>query len=157
MTVEQSKEIGRKETIKWTLYTFLIVELILLLIETRADFANGVIFFVERHKDSFYLPLVIVLFAVTYFLGPRNGKDILILKKHFFLTPFKYGLFTIWIVLAFACLGGLFRETDRHYSIFKGFLKFILEPFLLSTSILLIPIAIYAYFCGDRIRKKNIG
>ena len=156
MTIEQSKTFGRKETIKWTLYTFLIVELIFLLIETRGDFANGIIFFIEGHKHPFYLPMVTILFIVTYFLGPRNGKGILILKKHFFLTPFKYGLLTIWIVLAFACLGGLFRETDRHYSIFQSFLKFILEPFMWSTLILLIPVAIYAYFCGDRIRKKSI-
>jgi hypothetical protein len=156
MTIEQAEKIGRIETLKWTFYTFLAVELYFMFKETSGDFANGILFFIERHKHPFYLPMVSLLFIVTYFIGTRNGKDILLFDKHFFLAPFKHGLFTVWIVLAFACLGGLFWETDRQgYGIQERLLKFFLEPFVRSTIILLIPLAFYAYFCGDRILKKK--
>lgn len=155
MNIEQARSLGRKETLKWTFYTFLAGDLIFLFFATKGDFANGILFFIDWHQDPYYFTTVTVLFVVTYFVGPKNGEDILIRKKHFFLTPFKYGLFTICIVIAFACLTGLFRETDRHYSVAQSFVKFVLEPFIQTTIILLIPVGIYAYFCGDRIRGKE--
>jgi hypothetical protein len=87
MTIEQAKNLGRKETIKWTLYTFLIVELIFLFLETRGDFANGIIFFIEGHKNSYYLSMVIILFTGTYYFGPKKRNGYSYSWEAFFSNP----------------------------------------------------------------------
>jgi hypothetical protein len=113
MNIEQAKKIGQRETLKWTLYTFLIGELIFMFLETRGDFANGIIFFIEGHKNIHYLVMVAILFTVTYFSGQRNGTEILILGRHFYITPFKYGLLTIWVVLVYGSTVGLLKQNDK--------------------------------------------
>ena len=157
MNIEQAKDSGQRETLKWTLYTFLAGELIQMVLETRGDFANGIIFFIEGHKNVHYLVMVSILFTVTYFVGRRNGKEILILGRHFYLTPFKYGLLTIWIVLAYGSIVGLVKHNDQDSSgVLEMVRTYIFEPYTRTTLVLLIPIAIYSYYCGDRIRKTKL-
>jgi hypothetical protein len=157
MSIEVAEKSGRRETLKWTLYTFLVIELVFMLIETNGDFANGIIFFIEGHKNVHYLAMVTILFAVTYLVGQRNGKEILILGRHFFITPFKYGLLTIWIVLAYGSVVGLLKQNNKDaIGTFEMIRSYILVPYIRTTLILLIPLAIYSYYCGDRIKRSNI-
>jgi hypothetical protein len=157
MSIELAEKSGRRETLKWTLYTFLIMELVFMLIETSGDFANGIIFFIEGHKNVHYMVMVTILFGVTYLLGQRNGKEILILGRHFFVTPFKYGLLTIWTLLAYGSVVGLVKQNDRDsIGTFETIRTYILEPYMRTTLILLIPLAIYSYYCGDRIKRSIV-
>ena len=157
MDIEQAKKIGQNETLKWTLYIFLIGELVFMFFETRGDFANGIIFFIAKHQNIHYLVMVTLLFAVASFVGGRNGKEILVLGRHFFITPFKYGLLTIWIVLAYGCLVGLSNSNDQDsIDTFEMIRTYILTPYLRTTLILLIPLVIYSYCCGSRIKKSKI-
>ncbi|MBI3220534.1 MAG: hypothetical protein HYZ44_13555 [Bacteroidetes bacterium] len=156
MTIEQAKNVGQRETLKCTLYTYLGGELIFLVLMVGADFANGIIFFIDGHRNIHFLAMVTILFSVTYFAGQQNGKDILILGSHFFLTPFKYGLFTIWIVVAYASAVGLLKhDATNAISTFEKIRIYILVPYMRNTLVLLIPLLIYAYYCGDRIRNSR--
>lgn len=136
MNIERAKKTGQKETLKWTLYAFLVGELIFMFLETRGDFASGIIFFIEGHKNIHYLVMVAILFIVTYFAGQRNGNEILILGRHIFMTPFKYGLLTIWIVLAYGSAVGLFKQMDKEsIGTFEKIRTYILEPYIRTTVI----------------------
>jgi hypothetical protein len=154
MTIEQAAKFGQRETIKWTLYTFLAVELVFLYNERPGDLPNGILFFIERHKNIHYLAIGAILSALTYFLGQRNGKEILILDRHFFVTPFKYGLLTVWVILAYVVVVTLVKQTDKDsIGTIEMIRIYILEPYIRTTLIFIIPLAIYAYFCGDRIKR----
>lgn len=156
MTKEQAENLGRNETLKWILYLFLFFEFVFLILETKSDLANGIIFFVDAHRNGLYLTMLIMVAISTYFVGQKNGRDILINGKHFFLTPFRNGLITIWIVLGFGCLSGLFIETDRPLmSTLDRLLAFILKPYLWITLIVSAPLALSSYYCGNSIRNKS--
>ena len=158
MSIEQAKSLGQKETLKWTLYIFLVCELVAMLFEISGDFANGIIFFIGQHMNIHYLIMVAILFTVTNLVGQKNGKEVLILRRNFFITPFKYGLLTIWIVLAYGTVVGLLRVNEKGaMNTFEMIQTYILKPYLQTTLVLLVPLAIYSYFCGDRIKKGIIG
>jgi uncharacterized membrane protein YpjA len=102
--------------------------------------------------------MVAILFTVTNLVGQKNGKEVLILRRNFFITPFKYGLLTIWIVLAYGTVVGLLRVNEKGaMNTFEMIQTYILKPYLQTTLVLLVPLAIYSYFCGDRIKKSIIG
>ena len=157
MDIEQAKKIGKNETLRWTLYIFLIGELFFMFLETRRDFANGIIFFIEAHQNIHYLVMVVILFSVTVFVGERNGKEILIQERHFFITPFKHGLLTIAIVLAYGSVIGLLKQNHPDsVGTFEVIRTYILEPYIRITLILLFPLVIYSYCCGNRIKKSKV-
>jgi hypothetical protein len=155
MDIKQAESLGRRESLTLTLYLFLIGELIMLFLTTSGDFANGILFFIQGHMNIHYLVMVTILFALTYFLGQRNGKEILILGRHFFLTPFKYGLLTIWIALAYGSAVGIFKGDKTSMGTVDIVRTFILDPYIRTTLILIIPLAIYAYYCGTRIKANQ--
>lgn len=157
MSTEQAKNFGLTETLKWTLYTFLTGELIFLFLETRGDFANGLLFFMEAHMNIHYLAMVTILLVLTYLFGQRNGLEILILNKNFFVTPFKYGLLTIWTVLIYVSTVGLLKQPDKEsVGTLETIMTYIAQPYIRTTLIFLLPLAIYSYICGDRIRRNKL-
>jgi hypothetical protein len=127
-------------------------------LQVDRDVANGIIFFIGQHMNIHYLIMVAILFTVTNLVGQKNGKEVLILRRNFFITPFKYGLLTIWIVLAYGTVVGLLRVNEKGaMNTFEMIQTYILKPYLQTTLVLLVPLAIYSYFCGDRIKKGIIG
>lgn len=158
MNLQHAERLGQKKTLTWTLYTFLLGELVFMVLETQGDFANGIIFFIEGHANVHYLAMTSLLFAVSNFAGRRNGKEILMLEKNFFITPFKNGLVTIWIVLAYGSVVGILQETSNHTSgVFEIIRKYVLEPYLRTTLILLVPLAVYSLLCGNQIKKSKLS
>lgn len=157
MDSKQASDLGRQETIRWTLFGFILVELFSLYNETSGDFANGILFYIQDRTNIHYVAMVTILFTTTYFTGQRNGREILILKKNSFLTPFKYGLLTIWIVLIYISAYGIFNNVDDDSITATELIqKYVLEQYAWTTLIFLIPLTVYSYFCGDRIKKREI-
>jgi hypothetical protein len=157
MEIKQAESLGQRESLRLTLYLFLLGELIVLFLTTSGDFANGILFFIQGHMNIHYLIMVTILFALTYLLGRRSGKEILIMGRHFFLTPFKYGLLTIWTALAYGSIIGLVKADRASMTISAMVRTFILEPYVRTTLVLIIPLSIYAYYCGTRIKAHEIS
>lgn len=157
MDSKQARDLGRQQTIRWTLYTFIVVELTSLYTETIGDFANGILFYIQDRTNIHYLAMVTILFTITYFTGQRNGYEILILKNNFFVTPFKYGLLTIWIVLIYVSAYGMTHQAGSgSVSATKLIQRYILEQYAWTTLIFLVPLAVYSYFCGNSIKKREV-
>jgi hypothetical protein len=78
METKTAQQIGGRQTVRTLLFVVLIVELFLLIMETRGDFANGILFYISGQLNIFVLGLFLLLFDTTYFWGRSAGKEILI-------------------------------------------------------------------------------
>jgi hypothetical protein len=157
MDSKRAENLGRRKSLKGALYLFLVGELYMLFQTLRGDIANGIFFFIQAHKNVHYLIMVTTLFVLTYFLAQRNGKEILIRGRHFFLTPFKYGLVTICIVLAYGTLVGVFLGNKAVIAIMTtgDIISTLVMPYLRTILMLIVPLAIYSYYCGKKIKTSQ--
>ena len=71
ITKKQAYNLGGRKALQGFLAVFIIFELFLLLLETRGDFANGILFFISAQADSFTLGFygLILLLGVLYVIS----------------------------------------------------------------------------------------
>jgi hypothetical protein len=65
-----------KQVCKITLYAVIMLELIWLVAETRGDFANGILFYIQAQLNPLVLSFFALLFGSSYFLGKRALGEI---------------------------------------------------------------------------------
>ncbi len=103
MTPTIAKKIGRKQSLLVFGIAILVIEFIHLTIETRADFANGVLFFIQRNLNPFVLILIGFFLAFYIVGGGLTAEEILLKSKNYirvsirnaFATLFSYCLLLI--------------------------------------------------------------
>jgi hypothetical protein len=66
--------------------------------ETRGDFANGILFFLQEQLSPFEIGGFAILFTATYFFGRNAGKEILMLGKSFAWVGLTYSFLTLGIL-----------------------------------------------------------
>jgi hypothetical protein len=52
-----------------------------MLMETRGDFANGILFVSQEISNIHFIVILIILYGLTYVLGGKAGKEIILYKK----------------------------------------------------------------------------
>lgn len=157
MTPQQAAAIGQSESLRMMFYAFLAGEVIILFYMARGDFANGILFFMRAHQNIHYVVVVAILFGSTWLFGRLNGKEILIQGQSAFFTPFKYGLFSIWIAIGYGCVVGIVKADKTGLSVSELMKTYILTPYIQTTVVLIVPLAVYAYYCGHRIKAGKAG
>lgn len=110
MTLQESKKIGGLAAIKSAFIPFLLIELFYLYIETRGDFANGILFFLDRQMNLFILLLLLAYFITNYFLGIYAGYNILIKSRNRYLIALYSALIITLLVISFPIIGGLMHS-----------------------------------------------
>ena len=100
--LKRAREIGGKKAARAFLFAFILFEGFALFIETKGDFANGLLDFLRAQMDSFFLSLTAVMFLALFFLGRMAGKQILVDLKNHVYVGLMWAFFTIAIVLAYA-------------------------------------------------------
>ena len=105
------------------LFVVLIVELFLLIMETRGDFANGILFYISGQLNIFVLGLFLLLFSTTYFWGRSAGKEILIDGRNYLVIGIKYSLLETAVVLGYILILYMVSNTNR--SIWQALLQVI--------------------------------
>ena len=80
-TKTQARKIGAYKALKYTLIVFLAFEAWMLYLETRGDFANGILFFMQEQMNSLILSVVFLLFLCAFVLGRWAGIKILMEGK----------------------------------------------------------------------------
>ena len=83
---------GISKTLKSTAILYAVPLFILMLIETRGDFANGILFFIHGVTNVHVLLITVLLFGLTLLCGKRAGREVIINEKNFTLIAFKYTL-----------------------------------------------------------------
>lgn len=101
MNVIIASKIGFGKTFVATLIAFALLEIIFLVIETRVDFANGVIFFLNTQLNYQFGIMLIIIFLLTGIFGGVAGKEIMIRRKNYVGVAIKYSLAIIFIVLLY--------------------------------------------------------
>jgi hypothetical protein len=103
ITKKQAYNLGGRKALQGFLAVFIIFELFLLLLETRGDFANGILFFISAQADSFTLGFYGLILLLSFLFGRLAGKIILIDNKNHILIALLFAS-CITILL----LGGLY-------------------------------------------------
>lgn len=92
-----------KHVCKITLYAVIILELLWLFVETRGDFANGILFYLQAQMNIVVWGFFAVLFLSSYFLGKMMGAEMLKGRNHF-VAASLYGLAECVILIAYASI-----------------------------------------------------
>ena len=114
-TIKDARTIGARKALKCTLFAFLTLEAFTLFIETRGDFANGILFFMQGQLDSLFLSLVFILFTSSFFLGRWAGRLLLTTGKKpipvvVLLTLLTWGILTGDIYLFSVIRGAIIAD-----------------------------------------------
>lgn len=94
MNAREAKTIGRKRTIKATIIVLAIFLLILMFQETRGDFANGILFYLQAVTNLHTITIYIALIGLTFLFGGLAGKEIILSQKNHYAVGVKYAVLT---------------------------------------------------------------
>jgi hypothetical protein len=156
MTIYEAKKYGGKEALTASILLFFLVEIIFMLLETRGDFANGILFFIEKQKNIFFLLFLILSFTSSYFLGRFAGFKIISKKANYLIITFFLGFtFTIlllvyhWVVVALLMK---VEQVSNPFFTHSYLLNLLLKEFL----ILITPSILCWIWAGYRMKQKII-
>ncbi|MEO6453755.1 MAG: hypothetical protein ABIN97_06790 [Ginsengibacter sp.] len=144
MTILEAKTFARNKTLKATGLLLAILIFLLLLGETRGDFANGILFFMQAVANIHALIILTILFGLTYFLSGLAGKEVILENQNILLVSVKYAISISLAISIYAILIGFLRERDFTYG---GFERVIASYFLglfFKTAISLLVVWIWA-------------
>lgn len=139
MTPRQAQTIGRKKTIKATVVILAIGLLIVMFLETRGDFANGILFFLQAIANIHAIVILIILFGLTFVFGGLAGKEIIFEKKNYITISLKYSVLIILSLSIYITIIGKFIAQDHEKDIHETILSYFLIV-LSNTSIYIIPL-----------------
>jgi hypothetical protein len=94
MTVQQSKSIGGRQLIKAAVLLFAVYEISLLYKQTKGDFANGLLFFINEQANIFFIGFTVLYFLMMYLAGRIAGYNVLIKRRTGIQTILLYSFTT---------------------------------------------------------------
>ncbi|PSL24097.1 hypothetical protein CLV42_11683 [Chitinophaga ginsengisoli] len=95
--------VAGRHVCKITLYTVIILELFWLFVETRGDFANGILFYLKAQMNYIVWIFFAIWFLSSYFLGKMMGGEMLKGRNHLVLASI-YGLVEGLILVTYAII-----------------------------------------------------
>ena len=95
---------------KATAVVLAILITLLLVGETRGDFANGILFFFQEVFDLNSIMILSILFGLTYLFGSFAGQEIIVKGRMFHLVSLKYVFIISLAITAYTVMLGVFRE-----------------------------------------------
>ena len=99
--LRRARRIGGKKAARAFLFVLLIFEGFALFLETRGDFANGILFFIKLQTDIGSLSLLLLLFLAVFLFGRAAGKQILVDRKDPVLVGLLYAVLTFFIICGY--------------------------------------------------------
>jgi hypothetical protein len=153
MTANKSRSIGGKQAIIGAAVIFIIFELVMLYFETKGDFANGILFFINAQMNGIILFLIILYFAIMYLIGRQVGIGILVENRPCYFVGLIWGfIVTLIIILANLSFMLLFRSHDFNYSN-NEIIKISTRNFF----ILIVPMLLVWLWVAYRIKAKEFA
>jgi hypothetical protein len=121
MTIQQAKSIGGTQLLKSATFLLLLFEVVMLYIETKGDFANGILFFLEAQMNGYFILLLLLYFGLMFFLGRQAGVLIICRNiKHYLIA----GLFAVSTTILFSgtiAILGLLINSEAVYERFHNY------------------------------------
>jgi len=123
---QEAKTIGRKKTIKATAVVVAILLLILMFQETRGDFANGILFYIQAITNIHSVAILAILFSLTYLFGGKAGKGIILNNKNFIVISLTYSVLIYAFIYIYMAIVGITNSPDwipnKPLALFKNYL-----------------------------------
>lgn len=153
MTPQESRTIGRTKTLKATIVILAVMLFGLMLIETRGDFANGILFFIQDISNIHFIILLIIVFGLTYIFGGKAGTEIIIYKRNIVLTSIKYAVLIILSIIIYAAIIGIANDNTSLTDNFQRHLTtYFLKPLIKTGSLTIIPIFLIWLWATNQMR-----
>ena len=151
MTPNETKSIGGKQLLKGAVFIFLLFEIALLYYQTRGDFANGILFFIEAQMNVLFLIIVIAFFAMFFLLGRQAGFNILFQKKNSNFIAIQYSVIAALIIIS--CFAFYMYSVELNTNPALGFRSSNLLLYSIRNFVvLLIPMLITWFWATNRIK-----
>lgn len=156
MTTLTPERFGRTKTLIATGITVGLLFVLLFLIQTRGDFANGLLFFTNALLNIHILVVLAIVFGLTYLFGGMAGKEIILEKKHFAWTATKFAVLIILAVLSYAAIVGIVKDGNWSPENFVNLIvKYLLIPLSRAGFLSLIPMLIIWLWSTNQMRLLN--
>ncbi|SHN40628.1 hypothetical protein [Chitinophaga sp. CF418] len=92
-----------KHVCKITLYAVIVLELFWMFVETRGDFANGILFYLQAQMNIYVWAFFTLLFLSSYLLGKKMGAGLI--KGHNYVkAAIIYGLLESVILVTYVVM-----------------------------------------------------
>ena len=153
MDISEAKRLGGRVLLKSSVILFLLYELAFLIIESKGDFANGILYFFESQENPYFIIFVCLSFLWIYLIGRRTGYKVIIVQSnrtkvillHAFLATtlilFNYSL-VIMAIYRLENISAIFSNTT-----------YVFKYCILGFVIIFIPSAISWLWATDRLKK----
>ena len=149
---QEAKNIGGKQLLKGATALFIISELIVLLIATWGDFANGILFFIDAQTKPIFFFLIILYFTIMFLFGRLAGFEILTKKRKYNLVGLLCGLFSTLIMISLIALVMILLKSHDFNIEPKEVMLISIRNFF----ILLIPMLLTWFWSVRQIKLKEI-
>lgn len=115
-SIEQARRIGGRKAAAGFLWIFLLMEGFGFLVETRGDFANGVMFFLRGQANWVIIGLMLVMPGAVFVLGRAAGRQILVDERNHILVALTNTLYTLLVSVGYVWIVDYFSR-DRWFYI----------------------------------------
>ena len=123
MTLAEAKSVGWTSLFKGTLIVLCILIVLLLIGETRGDFANGILFFLAAIVNINNVIIIAILFGLTYVFSGPAVSELLIKKKNALLVTIKYVTLISFAICIYASAIVFLRLNDLSYNGIETIIK----------------------------------
>lgn len=156
MTTREAYDIGKSKTLKATSIPVIAYLLVLMGMETRGDFANGILFFFYDIFQVHVIVIMTTLFGLTFLLGRIAGKEIIIDNKKLHTTSIKYSLIIVSAVATCITLVDIFIDIQNSAPNEQNYLfKDLLTTFFKTAALIVLPIMISWFWATKQMEKVS--
>ena len=140
MTKNEAQIIGRTKTLKATGLIVAILLVVFMVLQTRGDFANGILFFMQAITNIHFIVIMSLLFGLTYVFGGFAGKEVILENKSSIWISFKYPVAIILSVIIYAAVVGIVKDNSPSMDNLRRLLfTYFLTPLAKTGSLAIIP------------------
>jgi hypothetical protein len=151
VTVQEARKYGQRLILKGTAIILLILIFLLLLGETRGDFANGVLFFLTGLFNLYSILGFVLLFFLSAFCGRKAGEEIVIEKQGVFIVSAKYSILISLTIAVYVTIVAIFNRDLYNSADIGSLIATSFLPMFLKTLLFIFLIWIWA---GNRMKRK---
>lgn len=154
MTPVTARQTGIRYALRAALFIFCLYEAILLYSETKGDFANGILFFMDRQMNIISILTYLVFFASFIVLGRRAGYKILLKDAKPVLITLVYSILSTVLVISVS-FPQFYRIyfTNSSYGALER--EKMLRYFLTSSGVILMVILLGWFYVTTQINSKK--
>lgn len=132
-----------------------ILLLLLMFLETRGDFANGILFYMRAITNIHSIAILTILFGLTFLFGGKAGKDIILKNRNFILISILYSVIIYLSLYLYMAIYGITNRPDWISDKPMAIFKYYLLPLALESAKAIIPILAAWLWATYRMRLSH--